>query len=479
MVDDLISIKWEAFMKMTIKVVIEQEDQVITENIAIIERQELAAETLGLNTGEAKQITSGIQKVMTNYQVNDYIFQQKPCNDCGKKRLNRGYHVLRYRTLFGKLSLNSPRFLECSCYHSNENEQKSFSPLTQLLDGHAAPELMYLESKWASLMSYGMTTDLLSELLPLKINHATVRCDAKKISTKIEKDLGKENHIYIEGSQRDWQKLPKPGSPLAVGIDGGYIHAREGSNRKAGWFEAIVGKSLQENTKPKRFGYVTNYEQKPKRKLYEMLKKQGLQMNQEVTFFSDGGETVRELPFYLSPNSEHILDWFHITMKITVMKQIAKGFTGNEIKMETALDKIKWYIWHGNVYKALQKLEDLNFELDGRYYDKKESTGYKLLKAVDEFEGYIRSNSQFIPNYGDRYRHGETISTSFAESAVNEIISKRMSKKQQMRWTKEGAHLLLQLRVKTLNDDLGEHFREWYPQIKLEDTAVTMVAAAA
>jgi hypothetical protein len=38
-------------------------------------------------------------------------------------------------------------------------------------------------------------------------------------------------------------------------------------------------------------------------------------------------------------------------------------------------------------------------------------------------------------NYGERRRAGETISTSFVESAVNQVISKRMVKKQQMRWS--------------------------------------------
>jgi hypothetical protein len=462
----IISNNHEGFMKITIKVVIEQESKVITENIISIARQKLSAETLGLNTIEAKQITSGIQQVMTHHQIKDYISEQKTCNNCGEKLMNRGYHSLKYRTLFGKLSLKSPRLLKCNCH---KHKQKSFSPLTKLLSDHASPELMYLESKWVSLMSYDLATNLLSELLPLKFNHSSVQSDAKKISTRIEKELGKESYIYIEGSQRDWYKLPKPDAPLTVGIDGGYIHAREGDNRKAGWIEAIVGKSLQEEKETKRFGYVVNYEQKPKRKLYEMLHKQGLQMNQEITFLSDGGDTVRELPMYLSPNSEHILDWFHITMKITVMKQMTKGLNDTKMEIEEKLELIKWCIWHGNVHKALEKLEDLNWLLDEAYSDKKERKGYKLWKTVDEFYGYIQGNSQFIPNYNDRYHHDEIISTSFVESTVNELISKRMSKKQQMRWTKEGAHLMLQLRVKTLNNELGEHFRNWYPQIKLQN----------
>jgi hypothetical protein len=55
------------------------------------------------------------------------------------------------------------------------------------------------------------------------------------------------------------------------------------------------------------------------------------------------------------------------------------------------------------------------------------------------------------------------ISTAFTESAVNQVISKRMVKKQQMRWTPRGAHLLLQIRTRVLNDDLANHFHRWYP----------------
>jgi hypothetical protein len=66
-----------------------------------------------------------------------------------------------------------------------------------------------------------------------------------------------------------------------------------------------------------------------------------------------------------------------------------------------------------------------------------------LLKKAEEFETYITNNQQFITNYGERYRNGERIATGFVESTVNQVISKRMVKKQQMRWTPKGAHLLL------------------------------------
>jgi hypothetical protein len=76
---------------------------------------------------------------------------------------------------------------------------------------------------------------------------------------------------------------------------------------------------------------------------------------------------------------------------------------------------------------------------------------------------------QLIPNYGDRYRHGEAITTSFVESTVNQVMSKRFCKRQQMQWSKRGVHLLLQARVKTLNREWASVFKRWYPDMQVEE----------
>jgi hypothetical protein len=77
----------------------------------------------------------------------------------------------------------------------------------------------------------------------------------------------------------------------------------------------------------------------------------------------------------------------------------------------------------------------------------------KMARMLREFACYIEANRAFIPNYGDRWRNGETISTAFVESAVNQIISRRFVKKQQMRWTERGCHRLLQIRTRVLNGE--------------------------
>src|SRR5215813_9076951 len=82
--------------------------------------------------------------------------------------------------------------------------------------------------------------------------------------------------------------------------------------KKDGRFEVIIGKSMTAEGESKCFGLVNSYDTKPKRRVFEVLKSQGMQMNQQITFLSDGGDTVRELQLYLNPQAEHLLDWFHV-----------------------------------------------------------------------------------------------------------------------------------------------------------------------
>ena len=76
------------------------------------------------------------------------------------------------------------------------------------------------------------------------------------------------------------------------------------------------------------------------------------------------------------------------------------------------------------------------------------------------FCAYIENNSCFIPNYGERWRYGEAIATRFVESTVNVVVSKRFAKKQQLQWTRKGAHLLLQTRTRVLNHKLASRFQQ-------------------
>ena len=133
------------------------------------------------------------------------------------------------------------------------------------------------------------------------------------------------------------------------------------------------------------------------------------------------------------------------------------------------MESIKHLLWHGNVEEALERLANLLMDLE--LIRNHSAPAEKLAAGVAEFETYIRNNQESIPNYGERYRQGETISTAFVESTINQVVSRRFVKRQQMHWTLRGAHLVLQTRTKVLNNELEEAFRRWYPLFRIQAKA--------
>jgi hypothetical protein len=191
--------------------------------------------------------------------------------------------------------------------------------LSALLTEPVAPELLYIESKWSSLVSYGLSLDALQDFLPLdlSLDMKTVRYDTLKVAKRLEAELGEDQASFIEGEPREWDLLPPPEGFFTVGIDGGYVCNWFDKQHK---YEVVVGKSIrrfderEEDRTPslKRFGFVQTLDTQSKRRLYEVLQSQDFQMNPEIPFLSDGDDTLRQLQLEMSPKAMHILDWYHV-----------------------------------------------------------------------------------------------------------------------------------------------------------------------
>jgi hypothetical protein len=466
--------------------------------VADLERTETTLDTLGLSLAESKALLEQVQAALIGQQVADYLAEHRPCPTCGRLRPLKQHTTAAFHTLFGIVRVPNPRWFACPC---QPQQTKTVRPLAQLLPERTSPELLYLETKWAALAAYGLTTKLLHEVLPIDRKHSavTVRNHLLRAAERAEEALGEEQPMFLDGCQAQRQQLPIPDGPLSVGLDGAIVRARRSadSGRTVNLFEIITGKSIlafrrddPEDVPPssKCFALVQGFDTKPKRRLFEVLQSQGMQANQQVTFFSDGGDTVRRLPEYLNPDSEHILDWFHITMRLTVLQQCARGLpqertkaedeaTPGERTLERELESAKHYLWHGNTASALDTLEDIVLRLeawdedeDGNPQEQPVSAAItRMRRYVEELTTYIANNAAYIVNYGERYRHGERISTGFVESTVSQVVSKRMVKQQQMQWTKKGAHLLLQVRTQVLNDDWEATLRAWYPGFRCSE----------
>ncbi|MEJ8852250.1 hypothetical protein [Variovorax rhizosphaerae] len=118
---------------------------------------------------------------------------------------------------------------------------------------------------------------------------------------------------------------------------------------------------------------------------------------------------------------------------------------------DAAIATKPWFVWHGKGGKSVARIKALDDALLAR-------AGYEystLWWNLQRVSGYIKNNAGTLVNYAARHRRGLAISSSIAESAVNLVVSNRMAKKQQMRWTDEGAHCLAQVRVAVLNGELS------------------------
>ena len=156
-------------------------------------------------------------------------------------------------------------------------------------------------------------------------------------------------------------------------------------------------------------------------------------------------------------------------MRLTVLQQQTTALqeerqeTGADLSKQ--LESVKHLLWHGNTEEALERLGDLLMELS--FAQARSNAAKKVRRRLDDFRTYICNNREFVPNFGERRRQGETISTAFVDSTINQVVSRRFVKKQQMQWTR-GAHLLLQTKNRVLNEDLDDLFRRWYPKFRAQ-----------
>jgi len=119
--------------------------------------------------------------------------------------------------------------------------------------------------------------------------------------------------------------IPEPSPVRAVGIDGGYLRLAGHGRRQDGWFKVIVGKSMRDQDTGHSFAYVHKLENRPADRMPNfLLREEGVQPSQPITFLSDGGDTVPFAQLGFGDRGEYVLDWFHIAMRVRNIEQMIK-----------------------------------------------------------------------------------------------------------------------------------------------------------
>jgi len=187
----------------------------------------------------------------------------------------------------------------------------------------------------------------------------------------------------------------------------------------------------------------------------------------ELTAFTDGAPGLRSILSEAGCKKPPIADWFHIAMRLQHAKQAASGLsTDTPGRMQAKalivpeVERLHWRIWNGKAKNARRTLERVRkvmhvFQGERSHRTMAVPSSRKLWRALREVDTYLRGQSKRLVNYAKRYRAGLRVGTSVTEGTANFLVNRRMNKAQQMRWSRRGADLLLQVRCAVYNGAFG------------------------
>lgn len=430
---------------------------------------------IGLSIDDGKKIMAALQRTVVSHEAETYSLFRRVCPDCHTFRPIKDYTARQIRTVFGVVEVRNPRWMLCrDCYPGIDG---AFAPLKEICPDRATPELMELTARLGSMIPYRQAAKVLAEFLPIEPSetHVTVRKRTIRIGERLNDQIMRETwRARSQTDDRCQLEMQLPGDrrkEFVISIDTAHVRSAEPNSARN--FELVVARCGRggRGEPGGRYFVTSSTEQHAIRdRALHALEEVGYRGFGDVTVISDGAEILKRLPRAMPKPTTHIIDWFHIAMKIQPMLQIADHIARSQsgsIEVRPTIGRdiraVKWRLWHGRVDRAIRDLERLLVRLKN-LQEESEFSIARLHSLGLQLLTYVRSNRGAIVNYGRRYRSGLRVATTLAESAVNSLVGKRMVKKQQMRWSRHGAHMLMQVRTTELNGELRNRLRAPFRQ---------------
>jgi hypothetical protein len=459
-----------AKLKWRVKLVAERHPGVVTETeLACIERNaDVGLADLGLRLDEAKQLAAALQAEMVPAQMATLGECPRACEACGRRLAAKGHYGARFRSLFGEVPVRVRRLFVCPCW--GKAGVKSVAALD--FGGDAvAPELAYVTARYAAVAPFGKVAALLSELLPLGgTQHAsTVRNRTLRVGAEVVQ-------AHAVGLQN--QPAAQASGSVVVGLDGGYVRDRHRVEGRR--FEVVAGKVIGADGAQHRFAFVRDGQVSASEAFRRTLAAAGVGADTPATVLCDGDAGLWRLPRKVLPNATPVLDCWHAAVRFERALQAARSLGAGTAETRLAgtavrgLERAKWRLWHGDWPGCRRKLAALC-----RWAGCEVAGVDRLRRQVAGLLGYLGHNEAALVPYAARRRRGEPIATSFVESAVDEIIAWRMTKKQQMRWNRATVQPFLDVRTAVLNNTLEDAFRRRHPGFRPANDDRRPTAAAA
>ena len=236
------------------------------------------------------------------------------------------------------------------------------------------------------------------------------------------------------------------------------------------WFEILLAHVLNDRGQRRLFSTVGVEADRECLQLEGDLRGLGAISSTPITVLTDGAEGPRSLGEAASPGPTcHVLDWFHLSMRVQHVAQTTRSWPSTTDKdrqrgvlFAETIERIRWRLWHGQVQRALNLIGDTLEQLNKGRLGLTSAFVVRLMSVLSDLETYVSGHADSIINYAAARPSAKPISTATTESTVQRLIHRRMTAKQQMRWSPRGAHLVLKVRTAVMNATF------WCDHIKAE-----------
>ena len=327
----------------------------------------------------------------------------------------------------------------------------TLNPVAEIMPDRCTPEYECVIAKMGSLLRYRRARTLLSDFLPLGEGPAveTSRRRTMRVGARLEQ-LAVASQVPAPAAQSQ---------AIALSIDGG--HVRSVRSYQARSFEVMLAQVSNDDGKQVVFSSMPAEADRQWDQLRGVLHELGATPATLMTILSDGADGPRSLgeSACVGP-THHVLDWFHLSMRIQHVAQAAKSWPDIAAedceagtRLSDTVERIRWRLWHGQVGRGLELIGETMATLDSMAAatSATAAVALKVGRLLGELETYVCGQSDIIIDYATARRRKEPISTAVTESTVQWLLHRRMNAQQQMRWTPRGAHLMLKVRCAVMN----------------------------
>ena len=303
-------------------------------------------------------------------------------------------------------------------------------------------------------MPYRVAADVVPHLLPIDAGKSpeTLRSHTLQVGKQI--------------GEAAVEKPPAAAAPITVTLDPTFIRSREDGERH---WEVRVGNVETADGGRQVFGAVTRAATDFTALTQRTLETAGRIDTTEVATFTDGCPGLRAILTRAGATKPPILDWFHIALRLQHTRLAAANLSTDNPDRMTAkatiiaeVDRLHWRIGNGkaknariSIFRICAVMHHFNREPGTR---KTIAPSRKLRTALHALDDYLTGQSDWLVNYAERHRAGLRVGTAITEGTANFLVNRRMNKSQQMRWSRRGADLLLQVRCAVYNGTPGSGF---------------------